>query len=135
MRSAVVKEIHHHEERVCSNLRSRFRNDHLVSRTVHDRVIDALPPDLRISRLSPTATQQMFRILSMNAGILWQKYAGAMPRWQDLGQNHMSGLDLESDVFVVEMKNAIHTDNADSRICLSKNEIDWNLSNGQKEKT
>lgn len=115
MMSHIVHEIHHYEERVCNNLRSRLLSEHRPSRAVHDRAIDALPPDLRISRLSPMAAQRLCRMLSMNAGIFWQKYAGAMPGWRDLGSNHLSGLDLESDEFVVEMKNAIHTDNADSK--------------------
>lgn len=53
----------------------------------------------------------------MKLAEVWQSLMGHVDDIEDLGTGHESGLDLRSEkgLYIMELKNSVHTDNASSR--------------------
>lgn len=111
MEERCVRDMDEYVRSVRSRIRDKYSGNDWRP---HDIILDGLSVHNH-KDLSAHECAIMLRTLSMHAGMLWQKAAGGMPGVTDLGCRHKSGLDLETETAVIEMKNSMVTDNADSR--------------------
>jgi hypothetical protein len=72
--------------------------------------------------------------LQMNIGNIWQYVIGNYYNFENLKQNHITGLDIKSDnlKIIIELKNRYNTDNSSSRktnydklVKFKKNNLEW----------